>query len=341
MVTCTQLEIAFPDQNAHVCFSTSFKVVPTTEPCNSFSEISEKSSEPTIEQGSALNHTDAFDAYLDTINKYQLLDEEDEKELLRMAQSPENSHSEEATELLVLCNLRLVLHQAKRYSRYGCPLVDLIAEGSLGLQTAVRKFDFSHRGRFATYAVWWIKQHLRKAATENRTIRIPIYQQRRIKSIHEIVARHNEITGVDPSDEEIADELNLKTHQVSNLRNLTVPMISLQTQVGTESDTRTFEDILSDQSGNGESPLEKLTRKNNGEGLRDLIKRRLNKKEQEVILLRFGLTNVDTTPQTLEETGDALKLTRERIRQIQNSALQKLRNSIEAQSANKTTLLSL
>lgn len=292
-----------------------------------------------------LSHDDAFGAFLAKIPSRPKISHEEEIRLLKICQD-DLEGNEKALETLVMDNQKLVICMAKRYSRYGCPIEDLVSEANLGLLEAIRKFDPSKGNRLGTYAVWWIKQYLRKALTENcRTIRIPICQQQTVRKIHATAAKLSELTGCFPSDEEIADEAGLDPAKVTRLRNLTVPMVSLQTPVGDHSsrETRTYEDIISDQTGAGESPLEALGKKNGGETLKILIRRRLNKTEQNVVSLRFGLDGAENTGtgKTLEEIGDLLGLTRERIRQIQNQALAKLRRSLMAEKNQQPTLLSI
>ena len=287
---------------------------------------------------------DAFSAYLKSLPNLPLLSETEELELIKTAHGEDPKAAAKAEEKLILSNLRLVISLARKYTRYGCPMEDLVSEGNIGLKVAIGKYQPARGARLSTYAVWWIKQYLRKATNETiRTIRIPIYQQKTVRAIHAAASRLSEITGHYPTDEEIAEETGFKPHLVQNLRCLTVPMISLQNPVGQDHDHegRTYEDILSDQTGNGDTPLEQLSKKNSSEGLLSLIQKRLSKKEQEVIQLRFGLKDGNGNCKTLEEVGAKLKLTRERIRQIQEGALQKLRRSLEAQDSRQPTLLTV
>jgi RNA polymerase primary sigma factor len=282
-----------------------------------------------------------FSAYMQSLPKYELLDEKEEKQLVRIAQSNKPS-AQTAREKLILSNIRLVISMAKKYTRYGCPMEDLVSEGSIGLGVAIEKYKAHKGARLSTYAVWWIKQYLRKATNDSaRTIRIPIYQQKTLRAINATVNQLKDTTGLDPSDDEIAGELGLSTKHVQTLRHATVPLISLQNQVGPHENSRTYEEILCDQTGSNESPLEQLSKKTAAEGLLSLIKKRLNKKEQNVVILRFGLDGEHKENRTLEEVGNILKLTRERIRQIQEGALHKLKRSLEAEAANKPTLLTV
>lgn len=282
---------------------------------------------------------DCFGSYLRSITDYPLLTPEEELELILTARS-NRKEAAAARERLILCNLKLVISLAKKYTRFGCPIEDLVSEGNIGLQIAIEKYKPEKGAKLSTYSVWWIKQHLRKAVSEHtRTIKIPIYQQKTVRMIHATAAKLQEITGHYPTDEEIADELELPTEKVRNLRNLTVPMVSLNAPVGNGQNERTYEDVLSDCSGAGESPLEQLAKQSS---ILPILEARLNKREQEVIRLRFGLGGDDSEKgKTLEEVGHLLKLTRERIRQIQEGALKKLRQTMQAHDTFRPTLLSL
>lgn len=301
--------------------------------------------EETEPERKSLTHSDAFGAFLAKIPNNPPLKREEEGRLLKIYKEQLPGH-EKALETLMMANQKLVVSMAKRYTRYGCPIEDLVSEGNMGLLEAIRKFDDSKGNRIGTYAAWWIKQYLRKALTENcRTIRIPVCQQQLVRTIYATAAKLTEITGAYPTDDEIADEAGLDPIKVQHLRNLTMPMMSLQAPVGDRSgrEMRTYEDIISDQTGAGESPLETLSKKNGGRTLKVLIGKRLNKKEQDVINLRFGLDgeNGDGTGKTLEEVGKVLGLTRERIRQIQDQALKKLKRTLLAEKDRQPTLLSI
>lgn len=282
-----------------------------------------------------------FAAYMQSLPSYDLLTNKEEKKLVKIAQG-KSRESKKAIEKLILSNMRLVISMAKKYTKYGCPMEDLVSEGSIGLGVAIEKYKASKGARLSTYAVWWIKQYLRKATNDSaRTIRIPIYQQKTLRAINATISKLKETTGLDPSDDEIAGELGLTTKHVQTLRHATVPLVSLQHPVGPQENSRTYEEILCNESGSSDSPLEQLSKKTAAEGLLTLIKKRLSKKEQEVIVLRFGLDGQNLENRTLEEVGNMLKLTRERIRQIQEGALAKLKRSLEAEAANKPTLMTI
>jgi RNA polymerase primary sigma factor len=292
-------------------------------------------------EGEHYRELSGFSAYIQSLPSYDLLSDKDEKRLVRIAQG-NSIAAKKAIETLILSNMRLVISMAKKYTKYGCPMEDLVSEGSIGLGVAIEKYKAHKGARLSTYAVWWIKQYLRKATNDSaRTIKIPIYQQKTLRAINATISKLKETTGLDPSDDEVAGELGLTTKHVQTLRHATVPLISLQNPINNQDNSRTYEEVLCDQSGSTDSPLEHLSKKTAAEGLLALIKKRLSKKEQEVVILRFGLDGKGSDNRTLEEVGNLLELTRERIRQIQEGALKKLKGSLEAEAANKPTLLTV
>lgn len=290
-------------------------------------------------------YEDSFTKYLREVGRKKPLTRE--REIFLIGKVKEGGKlADSAKKLLWEANLKLVISVAKKYTRYGVHISDLVSEGNLGLREAIEKFDPKKGTRLSTYAVWWIKQHIRKAITENgRVIKIPICQQRTVKKIHEVANRIYEISGYYPSDEEIAQEIGESIQKVRNLRNLTVPMVSLHSFVegsySSQKESKTYEEIISDNTGSGESPLQKLGKKNIQESIDFLISKRLNKREQEVIRLRFGLGENLEQNRTLEEVGKIMGLTRERIRQIQDTALKKLRETLKAHESYKPTLLNV
>jgi RNA polymerase primary sigma factor len=260
---------------------------------------------------------------------------QEEQALITESRCGDPARETKAEEKLIIANLRLVASLARRH-QHGLPLEDLISEGTLGLRVAIQKFNPAMGARLSTYAIWWIKHHLRKALNESKTIRVPIHQQHHVKRIQDTILRLTEATGSPPTDEEIAAETGLKTHVVQNLRDLSSPMLSLQNSPHHETDGRTFEETLKDQNASGLTPFEHLKSKHAKETLERILQSRLNAQEQNVIRLRFGLD--EGGPKTLDETGEALGLTRERIRQIQNLALKKLKESLLAHQNMESTL---
>jgi len=273
--------------------------------------------------------------YLGPIPEYCPMSPKEERDLVAETQCGDPKKEKLAEEKLIIANLRLVASLARRH-QHGLPLEDLISEGTLGLRVAIKKFNPAMGARLSTYAIWWIKHHLRKALNESKIIRIPLHQQHHIKKIQDTILRLTESTGVTPTDQEIAEETGLKPHIVQTLRDLNSPVISLQDSPLPEGEGRSFEETLRDHNPSGLSPFEHLKSKHAKETLHRILENRLNPQEQRVLSLRFGLN--EEPPKTLDETGEELQLTRERIRQIQNLALKKLKESLLAHQNMETTL---
>lgn len=271
----------------------------------------------TVLSDSSINIDDHVRMYLKEIGKVDLLSAEEEINLAkRMSEG-----DEEAKKILAEANLRLVVSIAKRYVGRGMLFLDLIQEGNLGLIKAVEKFDYKKGFKFSTYATWWIRQAITRAiADQARTIRIPVHMVETINKLIRVSRQILQELGREPSDEELAKEMNMPVEKVREIRKIAQEPVSLETPIGEEEDSHLGDFIPDDDiPAPSEAAASTLLKEQLVEVLDTLTDR-----EKKVLRLRFGLD--DGRARTLEEVGKEFNVTRERIRQIEAKALRKLRH---------------
>ena len=260
---------------------------------------------------------DTVRSYLNEIGRILLLTAKEEVDL---AQRIERS-DESAREHLITANLRLVVSVAKKYTGHGIPLLDLIQEGNAGLMRAAEKFDWRRGYKFSTYATWWIRQAVTRAiAEQSRTIRLPVHVHEKLTKSYRVQRDLQLRLGREPTDDEIAGEMEMSEEQIGELKQAARLPISLETPIGEDGDTE-IGHLIPDEDA--VEPMEAATRQLLTEQLDDVMEM-LDPREQKILRLRYGLD--DDTPRTLDQVGQEFGLTRERIRQIESQALRKLRH---------------
>ena len=259
--------------------------------------------------------------YLKEIGQVKLLSAEEEVELAKRV----SEGDQEAKNKLTEANLRLVVSIAKKYSGRGLHILDLIQEGNTGLIRAVDKFDWTKGNKFSTYATWWIRQAITRAiADQARTIRVPVHMVEVINKATRCNRKLVQELGREPTLEEIADELNLPIEKIIEANRTAADTLSLDTPVGDEEDT-TIGSFVEDDNTPG--PADATSNALLAEALSDILST-LTEREADVLRLRFGM--YDGKTHTLEEVGQIFGVTRERIRQIENKAIRKLRHPSRA-----------
>ncbi|NOS70875.1 MAG: sigma-70 family RNA polymerase sigma factor [Verrucomicrobia bacterium] len=274
---------------------------------------------PNAERGGYDGDT-AIKLYLREIGQVKLLTPEEE--ILLAARIKKGD--KRAREHMIKANLRLVVKIARDYEGIGLPLLDLISEGNIGLMKAVERFDPSKGGKLSTYGSWWIKQSIKRAlANQSKTIRLPVHLVDKISKMRRVSMQLQEELGREPSDEELAGELGTTASRIAQMRQASIRPASLDAPIG-DDDTNNFSEIVQDE--NAESPYEMLEDKTVTGMLEEMVKK-LDDREATILRYRFGLDGGNE--RTLEEVGEKFNVTRERVRQIQNIALRKMRKMIE------------
>src|SRR6516164_2170702 len=257
--------------------------------------------------------------YLQQISSTPLLTVEEEIELAARIKKGD----QKARAWMIKANLRLVVKIAHDYSNFGLPLLDLISEGNIGLIKAVERFDPGKGGKLSTYSSWWIKQSIRHAlANQSKMIRLPVYLVDKIWKMRRVSLQMSEELGREPTDEEFAEEIGISSTKLSQLKRVSIRPASLDAPIG-DDDSTEFGEIVGDEDA--QTPFELFRDKNMRDELSELLEV-LDDRERKIIFERFGLDG--GKPKTLEEVGKKFGVTRERIRQLQNIALAKLRRAL-------------
>src|SRR4051812_32587286 len=257
--------------------------------------------------------------YLQEIGRIPLLTPQDEIELARKIKKGDAA----AREQMIKANLRLVVTIARDYTNLGLPLLDLISEGNIGLTKAVERFDPKKGAKLSTYAMWWIKQSIKRAlGNQSKTIRLPVHLVDKVAKVRRVSLQMSDELGREPNDEELGEELGIAGDKVARLRSLGIRPTSLDAPIADEDFTK-FGESVGDE--NAETPFEWLSDKNLRSEVKGLLEV-LDKRELKIISQRFGLDG--GKPKTLEDVGRDFGITRERIRQVQNIALAKLRRAL-------------
>lgn len=267
-------------------------------------------------------HGDAIQLYLREIGRVKLLTPEEEITLAKRIKRGDKK----AREHMIKANLRLVVKIAREYEGLGLPLLDLINEGNIGLMKGVDRFDVRKGAKLSTYASWWIKQSIKRAlANQSRTIRLPVHVVDQLAHIRRAEARLHETLDREPTDEEIAHHLELDARRIRQYRKASRAPVSLDSPIG-DDDSVSVAEVVAD--GNAVVPYDGIVRDSDRELLRKVLAA-LDVREKKILTMRFGLNGDE--PQMLEEVGKRFGVTRERIRQIQEQALRKLRGLIKKQ----------
>ena len=268
-----------------------------------------------------MNETDTgLNRYLREIGRIPLLTPQQEIELAEKIKKGNAA----ARERMINSNLRLVVTIAHDYANLGLPLLDLISEGNIGLTKAVERFDPAKGAKLSTYAIWWIKQSIKRAlANQGKTIRLPVHLVDKIAKVRRVSLQMSDELGREPTDDELGEEIGIAAEKVAVLKSLGIRPASLDAPIGDDDDSTEFGEVIGDEEA--QTPFELLRDedlRNEMEGLLEALDHR----ERKIISQRFGLEGAK--PKTLEDVSKDFGVTRERIRQLQNVALAKLRRAL-------------
>jgi RNA polymerase primary sigma factor len=267
----------------------------------------------------AANNDIAISAYLREIGRTPLLTPQQEIELARKIKNG----NRQARELMISSNLRLVVTVARDYANAGLPLLDLISEGNIGLMKAVERFDLSKRAKLSTYATWWIRQSIKRAiSNQSKIIRLPVHLSDKISKMRRVALRMSEELGREPTDDELSGEIGIASEKVSELRSVGIRPASLDAPISNDDLTEFGESVADEEAP---TPFELLRDKDLRNKVDGLLEE-LNDREKKIISERFGFD--DGEQKTLQQIGHELGVSRERIRQLENGALVKLRRAL-------------
>src|SRR6266567_218296 len=257
--------------------------------------------------------------YLQAIAQFSLLTPQQEIELAKKIKKGDTA----ARERMINANLRLVVTIARDYANLGLPLLDLISEGNIGLTKAVERFEPTKGAKLSTYAMWWIKQSIKRAlANQSKTIRVPVHLADKIAKVRRVSLQMSDELGRDPTDDELGQEIGIDSDKITRLKSVGIRPASLDAPIA-DNDSTEFSEVIGDDEA--QTPFE-LLRDKNLLGEVDGLLEVLDPREKKIISQRFGLAG--GKPKTLEDVGKDFGITRERIRQLQNIALAKLRRAL-------------
>ena len=282
--------------------------------------VAAPAAEPTQSVSSEYSRADAFQLYLREIGQVALLTVKEEIALARRIKRGDKA----AREHMIKANLRLVVKIARDYEGTGVPLLDLISEGNIGLMKGVERFNPAKGAKLSTYASWWIKQSIKRAlSNQSKTIRLPVHVTDRLANIRRAEVKLREVFDREPTDEEVAHELDLDAKRVRQYREASRTPVSLDAPIG-EGESNRVSELIADP--NASNPFEEVSQGVDTDLVREVLAT-LTERESSILALRFGLNG--DNEMTLEDVGTRFGVTRERIRQIQELALKKLRAKME------------